>query len=70
VGLAILKALGTEARIQDVSVWSHPQIRRAAELGLGIRNADNLRLRYSGIEDIDNIIFGISDFPIRMFMGL
>jgi uncharacterized protein (DUF362 family) len=67
VGLSILKSLGTESRIQDASVWSHPQIRRAAELGLGIKNTENLRLKYSGIEDIDNIILGISDFPIRLF---
>jgi uncharacterized protein (DUF362 family) len=67
VGLALLQALGTEARIQNVSVWSHPQIIRAAELGLGIRNADSLRLKYSDIDLIDHIIFSISNTPLSLF---
>jgi uncharacterized protein (DUF362 family) len=67
VGLALLQALGTEARIQDVSVWSHPQIIRAAELGLGIKNANNLRLKYSGIELIDHVVFSISNTPLSFF---
>ena len=35
-GLALLKTLGTEERIQSKSVWEQPQIRRAMELGLGV----------------------------------
>ncbi len=69
VGLSLLKALGTEDRIQDVSVWDHPQIRRAAELGLGIKRGGNLKLKYSGIEDIKTIISSISDYPLRRLFG-
>lgn len=67
VGLALLQALGTEARIQDVSVWSHPQITRAAELGLGIGNANSLRIKYSGVDLIDSIVFSISNTPLSLF---
>jgi uncharacterized protein (DUF362 family) len=67
VGLALLQALGTESRIQDVSVWSHPQIIRAAELGLGIKNANSLRLKYSGIDLIYHIVFSISNTPLSLF---
>ncbi len=66
-GLSILKALGTEDRIQDISVWEHPQIKRAAELGLGIKGVSDLKLRYSGIDDIRAIAMHISDYPPIMF---
>ncbi len=68
VGLSLLKTLGTEDRIQNISVWEHPQIKRAAELGLGINSSSNLKLRYSGIDDIKTIVLNISDLPLRMFM--
>ena len=43
-GLAILKSLGTNKRIQDRSVWDHPQIARAVELGLGIKYIKNIEI--------------------------
>ncbi len=69
VGLSLLKALGTEDRIQDISVWEHPQIKRAAELGLGIKSASGLKLKYSGIDDIKTIGLNISGLPRKMFFG-
>ncbi len=68
-GLSLLKALGTEDRIQNISVWEHPQIKRAAELGLGIKRGGDLKLKYSGIDDIKAIVSGISDYPLRMLFG-
>ena len=68
-GLSLLKALGTEDRIQDISVWEHPQIKRASELGLGIKKGGGLKLKYSGIYDIKAIVSGISDYPLRMLFG-
>jgi len=70
VGLSLLKTLGTEDSIQDVSVWSHSQIRRAAELGLGIKNANNIRLKYDGIDNIESIIYNISGLPMNILMRL
>ena len=69
VGLSLLKALGTEDRIQNKSVWEHPQIIRAVELGLGIQSASELKLKYSGIDDIKAIGLNISDLPLKMLMG-
>jgi uncharacterized protein (DUF362 family) len=43
-GLAILKSLGTNKRIQDSSVWDHPQVSRATELGLGIKEIKNIEI--------------------------
>jgi uncharacterized protein (DUF362 family) len=43
-GLAILKSLGTNKKIQDRSVWDHPQIARAVELGLGIKERENIEI--------------------------
>lgn len=68
-GLSLLKALGTEDRIQNISVWEHSQIKRASELGLGIKSADDLKLRYSGIDDIRAIVAHISDLPLNIFTG-
>lgn len=69
IGLSLLKSLGTEDRIQNISVWEHPQIKRAAELGLGINSNSNLKLRYSGIDDIKTIVLNISDLPLKMLLG-
>ena len=69
VGLSLLKSLGTEDRIQNISVWEHPQIKRAAELGLGINSSSKLKLRYSGIDDIKTIILNLSDLPLKMLFG-
>jgi len=54
-GLSLLKYLGTEARIQDVSVWSQVQIIRAIELGLGASSYDQIEVLSDGITEIDAI---------------
>ena len=69
VGLSLLKALGTEDRIQNISVWDHPQIKRAVELGLGIKRSSDLKLRYSGIDNIKTIVLYIADLPLKMLLG-
>ncbi|MGD1951310.1 MAG: hypothetical protein ACFB14_16905 [Leptolyngbyaceae cyanobacterium] len=40
VGIAILRKLGTTRE----SIWTQPQIRRAADLGLGAVSADQIEL--------------------------
>lgn len=56
VGLALLKTLGTVPRIQNRSVWAQPQIKRAVELGLGVKGREEIELKSSGIEEIETII--------------
>jgi uncharacterized protein (DUF362 family) len=54
-GLALLKTLGTVQKIQGNSVWAQPQIKRAVELGLGVKNRGEITLNSSGIEEINEI---------------
>ena len=44
VGIAILRKLGTTREVSGGSIWSQTQIRRAADLGLGAINADQVEL--------------------------
>lgn len=55
-GLALLKTLGTVQKIQENSVWAQPQIKRAVELELGVKNRGEISLNSSGIEEINEII--------------
>jgi uncharacterized protein (DUF362 family) len=57
-GLAILKYLGTERRIQDVSVWSQPVLCRGMEIGLGVRSGAEIDLVSRDFADVDVV----SDF--------
>ncbi|MDP2953626.1 MAG: DUF362 domain-containing protein [Chloroflexota bacterium] len=54
-GLALLKLLGTEKAIMDKGVWEQPQIRRAAELGLGVAEAAAIDLRGYQVPELDKI---------------
>lgn len=55
-GLAILKNLGTTRIIRDRNVWEHPQIIRAAQLGLGVKSSSEIELNSEGIDYINNIV--------------
>ncbi len=55
VGLALLKTLGTIPKIQESSVWAQPQIKRAVELGLGVRDREEIVIKSSGVEEIEAI---------------
>ncbi len=48
VGLAILKTFGTIDIIQRNSPWVHPQIKRAVELGLVVKDCRKLKLILTG----------------------
>ena len=54
-GLALLKQLGAEERIQSVSVWKQHQIARAVELGLGVAGAAEMELLGDGVEELTAI---------------
>lgn len=56
MGLALLKTLGTVPKIQEHSVWAQPQIKRAIELGLGVRGREEIIVKSSGIEEIEEIL--------------
>ncbi|MDJ0706750.1 MAG: DUF362 domain-containing protein [Leptolyngbyaceae cyanobacterium MO_188.B28] len=44
VGIALLRKLGTTREVASGSIWSQAQIRRAADLGLGAINAEQIDL--------------------------
>lgn len=50
VGLSLLKTLGTTPQIQDKNMWEHPQIKRAVEVGIGIKGPDRIILKGSNVD--------------------
>jgi uncharacterized protein (DUF362 family) len=50
-GVAVLKSLGTEERLQSRSVWETPFIRHAVKIGLGVDSAAKLNLKAEGLDD-------------------
>ena len=60
VGLALLKTLGTVSRIQGHSVWAQPQIIRAVELGLGVHGREEITVKSSGVEEVEEIIANLT----------
>ncbi|MGB9939329.1 DUF362 domain-containing protein [Methanosarcina sp.] len=60
VGLALLKTLGTVPKIQEHSVWAQPQIKRAVELGLGVHGREEITVKGSGIEEIEEILANLA----------
>jgi len=59
-GLALLKTLGTVPKIQMNSVWAQPQIKKAVELGLGARSKEEVTVKGSGVEEINEIIANLA----------
>lgn len=59
LGLALLKTLGTIDKIQNNSVWEQPQVKRAVELGLGVKNRNEIQIKSDGVKEIENIIVNI-----------
>jgi len=60
VGLALLKTLGTVPKIQEHSVWAQPQIKRAVELGLGVRGREEITVKSSEVEEIEEILSNLT----------
>ena len=56
VGLALLKTLGTIDKIQNKSVWKQPQIKRAVELGLGVKSKNEIQIKSDGVTEIESIV--------------
>lgn len=52
---ALLKTLGTIDKIQNKSVWEQPQIKRAVELGLGVKSRNDIHIKSEGVKEIENI---------------
>ena len=44
VGVAVLKALGSNPTIMNTKIFDHPQLARAAEIGLGVTSAADIHL--------------------------
>ncbi len=49
-GLALLRSLGTIPAIQSRDIWSHPQIKRAVELEIGIKSHSSINLTGSNVD--------------------
>jgi uncharacterized protein (DUF362 family) len=49
-GIAVLKSIGTEERLQNRSVWQNPFLRHGIEIGLGIDSVDKLNLKAEGLD--------------------
>ena len=55
-GIAVLKWLGTEDRLQGSSVWDNPFIKHGIKIGLGIDSVERLNLKQEGLDgEIDKI---------------
>jgi uncharacterized protein (DUF362 family) len=55
-GVAVLKSLGTEERLQNRSVWDNPFLKHGIKIGLGIDSVSKLHLKAEGLEgDIEKI---------------
>jgi len=56
-GVAVLKGIGTEPRLQNRSIWSNPFLKHGIKIGLGISSPDQLLLKDSGIpkDEIERI---------------
>lgn len=50
-GVAVLKWLGTEDRLQKRSVWDNPFIQHGIKIGLGIDSVQKLNLRDEGLDN-------------------
>jgi uncharacterized protein (DUF362 family) len=56
-GVAVLKSIGTEERLQDRSVWDTPFLKHGIKIGLGIDSVDRLKLKSEGMAaaEVDKI---------------
>ncbi len=55
VGLAVLKYLGTTAKIENISVWDQLVLEYAGKIGLGARSRKEIELVSDGIPEIKEI---------------
>jgi len=55
VGLAVLKAVGTESHIEDRPVWDQVQLAEAARIGVGVSGPDEITLVGEGVEELGAI---------------
>jgi uncharacterized protein (DUF362 family) len=49
-GIAVLKSIGTEERLQDRSIWDNPFLKHGIKIGLGIDSVAKLNLKAEGLE--------------------
>lgn len=61
-GLAILKYLGTEDRIQKVKVWDQPVLRHGIEIGLGVGSGSEIDLLSRSFAEV-NIVSDYLEIP-------
>ncbi|HEV3119021.1 MAG TPA: DUF362 domain-containing protein [Gemmataceae bacterium] len=55
-GVAVLKSIGTEDRLQNRSVWETPFLKHGIKIGLGIDSVAKLNLKQQGLDaDIEKI---------------
>ena len=52
-GVAVLKSIGTEPRLQNRSIWSNPFLRHGIKIGLGVGSPEQIVLKDAGIPAAD-----------------
>lgn len=50
-GVALLRTLGTEKRLQEVSPWKNPMILYARKLGIGVKRPGDMEFLHKGMEE-------------------
>lgn len=50
-GVAVLKNIGTEERLQKRSVWTNPFIKYGIQIGLGVGSHEQIDLRQEGLDE-------------------
>ncbi len=53
-GVAVLKSIGTEPRLQNRPIWSNPFLRHGIKIGLGVGSPEQIVLKDAGIPDSRN----------------
>jgi uncharacterized protein (DUF362 family) len=52
-GIALLRTLGTDKRLQTVSPWQNPMIKYARKIGIGVKYPEHLTLKHEGLRDLE-----------------
>ncbi len=52
-GVALLRTLGTEKRLQETSPWKNPMIHYARKLGIGVKSPASLAFEHKGLGMLD-----------------
>jgi uncharacterized protein (DUF362 family) len=73
VGVAILKMFGAKGKVGEAGVFEQDQLKRAAELGIGVKSVDEIKLMplnsesQAEVEKIEQVLKSISNYALMPF---